>query len=309
MDRLVVIANPAASQFTGGSHRAVMSALSKEFEVDAVWPRSATETAEQATAAVENGVGIVAAMGGDGMVHHVAQGLVGTESSLAVIPVGTTNVLARILKIPSKPVKAAKLITSNSDPVVLGVAALTLNRGATSTSHSAMFSCGLGLDAAVVIAADKEPYRKYRFGSLHYARSAFGVGLKDFPKRAPHVVVKAGEEEANVTSALVQFREIYTYFGKRALRLTPEPPDPMTVLTLETMKRRRIPQITLDTLRGRDLANVEEIQTWSEVDELTFEADPAVELQADGEALGLAESGAVKWVPDALKVIAGQPSP
>lgn len=286
-----------------------MSALSQEFEVEAVWPRSATETTEQAVAAVEDGVGIVAAMGGDGMVHHVAQGLVGSESSLAVIPVGTTNVLARILKIPPKPVKAAKLIANRGDPVVLGVAGLTLNRDSTSTSHSAVFSCGLGLDAAVVNAADKEPYRKYRFGSLHYARSAFGVGLKEFPKRSPHVVVKSGDNEATVTSALVQFREIYTYFGKRALRLTPEPPEPMTVLTLETIKRRRIPQITFETLRGRDLANVEEIQTWSGVEQLTFEADPAVELQADGEALGVAESGAVEWFPNALRVIAGQPSP
>ncbi|HET7847411.1 MAG TPA: acylglycerol kinase family protein, partial [Acidimicrobiia bacterium] len=106
MHRIVVIANPAASQFTGGSHRDVMATLDRVADVDSIWPGSPAEASEKAKESAEGGADIVVAMGGDGMVHHVSQGVVGTTASLGVIPVGTTNVFARLMGIPSKPVKA-----------------------------------------------------------------------------------------------------------------------------------------------------------------------------------------------------------
>lgn len=309
MDRIVVIANPAASQFTGGAHREVMSVLSRSADVEAIWPGSAAETEDKAREAVANGVDGVVAMGGDGMVHHVSQGVVETESALGIIPVGTTNVFARLLGIPPKPVKAARLIAQQPEPRRLGVAEMQLRRGATETRHIAVFSCGFGLDAAVVREADKDPYRKYRFGSLHYASTAFGVGLKDFPKRKPHVVVSAEGKEALATTALIQLRSVYTYFGRMALRLAPGLPEPMTVLTVGHLKRRRIPRITLTVLRGGELKSVPELDTWPGVEEMFVEAEPPVEVQADGESLGMVDGGSVRWLADSLKVVAPQLSP
>ena len=167
MDQVVVIANPVASQFTGGSHRDVMAELAATREVDALWPGSAAEATAAAVQAVEDGASTVVAMGGDGMVHHVAQGLIGTDTALGIIPAGTTNVVARLLDIPSKHRKAARLIGGQPEPVSVGTARLTLDRGATETVHHAVFACGLGLDAEVVRVADEDPYRKYRFGSVH----------------------------------------------------------------------------------------------------------------------------------------------
>ncbi len=304
-----MIANPAASQFTGGSHRRVMSVLSRTADVEAVWPGSATEAADTARAAAANDVGTVVAMGGDGLVHHVAQGVVDSDTSLGIIPVGTTNVFARSLDIPAKPVRAAKLIAERPEPRRVGVADLRLRRGGTEARHIAIFSCGFGLDAAVVREADKDPYRKYRFGSLHYATSAFRVGLKDFPGRTPHVKVSATGHEALGTAALVQFRSVYTYFGKIGIRLAPGHPDPMTVLVLGRLRRSRIPHIALAAMSRRDLKSIGGIDTWSRIGELSIEADPPVEVQADGESLGLTEGGSVSWLPDSLSVLAAEVSP
>jgi len=305
MHRIAVIANPVASHFTGGSHRDVMAQLSATHEVEAMWPGSAAEATAAAIQAVEDGASTVVAMGGDGIVHHVAQGLVGTEVSLGIIPAGTTNVIARLFGIPSKPTKAARLIDEGGEPRLVGTARLTLVRGITETVHHAVFACGLGLDAEVVRVADDDPYRKYRFGSLHYARSALGVGIKTYPSVKPHVSFTSDDREMLATTALVQFREVYTYFGKVALRFHDAVPDPMTILVLERLKRRRIPKIFLGSLLHRDLGAIAGFEVWKDLETVSFDADPPVPAQADGEGLGSADAGRVDWVPDSLRLLAG----
>ncbi|MEA1903542.1 MAG: diacylglycerol kinase family protein [Actinomycetota bacterium] len=305
MDRIAVIANPVASQFTGGAHRDVMAVLSKTHSVEAIWPSSATEATEAARRAATEGAGIVIAMGGDGMVHHVAQGLIGAEGALGIIPAGTTNVVARILGLPSRPVRAARHIARASFVQPIGTARMTLTRGTAETTHHAMFGCGFGLDAEVVIRADADPYRKYRFGSIHYARTAIGVGLGTFPKRRPHATVTSGERTAEATSLLIQFRDIYTYFGKLPLRLSRESPDPMSALVLGRLRRHRIPQIAFDVLAGRDLDVVKGFEVWTGVDSVELGADPSIAAQADGESLGLVDAAVVTWAPNSLNVIAG----
>lgn len=305
MDRLVVIANPVASQFTGGSHRDVMSTLSKTHQVEAIWPGSATEATEAARVAVAEGVSIVVAMGGDGMVHHVAQAIVGSESKLGIIPVGTTNVVARLLRLPHRASKAARIVSTPSPPTTLGVATMTITRGATESVHHAIFACGFGLDAEVVIQADRDPYRKYRFGSIHYARSALGVGIKTFPSRRPHLDVSADGRSAKATATLLQFRDVYTYFGKIPITLASEPPSPMTALVLEQLRRRRIPQIAVNALSKRSLAAISEVEVWEGLQALHLSADPPVALQADGESLGMVDTANVEWNADALRVLGG----
>jgi diacylglycerol kinase family enzyme len=305
MQRVVVIANPAASQFTGGSHRDVMALLNSKYEVEALWPGSAPEATAAAEQAVTEGAEIVVAMGGDGMVHHVAQGLVGTDTALAIVPAGTTNVVARLFGIPSKHTKAVRLITDATPPTRVGTARLTLQRGHTETVHHSVFAAGLGLDAEVVRVADEDPYRKYRFGSMHYARSALGVGFKEYPSVKPHVTVDTGDRTATVNTALVQFREIYTFLGKIGLRFHDSVPDPMSILLIERLKRRRIPNIFFSAVTHRDLDGIKGFDVWDSVVTLTFEADPPVAVQADGEGLGQADGGSVDWAPDSLLLVAG----
>jgi diacylglycerol kinase family enzyme len=301
--RIAVIANPVASQFTGGSHRDVMSILSAHHEVEAVWPATATEAGQEAATAVADGVDVVVAMGGDGMVHHVSQGLVGTGTSLGIIPVGTTNVISRLIGVPARHTKAARLIARHPVANSLGVATMTMERGAVETVHHAIFACGVGFDAEVVGRADQDPYRKYRFGSIHYLRTAVGVALGRFSGRKPHIQASDGERTAMVSTALLQFRQVYTYFGRLPIRLAAEPPDPMTVLTLDRLRRSRVPQVAYDALTGRDLTRVKGAQVWEGVHHLTLEADPPMSIQADGESLGVVESASIRWAPGALSVI------
>ena len=305
MERIAVIANPVASQFTGGSHRSVMAELAKTREVEAIWPGSAVEATAAAERAISDGFDAVVAMGGDGMVHHVAQALVGTDVALGIIPAGTTNVVARLFDVPSRQVRAARLVARADTPEAVGTVKLTLDRGDVETTHHAIFACGFGLDAEVVRVADSDPYRKYRFGSIHYARSALGVGFRAFPSVKPHVRISSEGRSTIGTSALIQFREVYTYFGRIALRFGDAAPEPMSVLILERLKRRRIPKIFLGALTHRELDEIEGFEVWPDIKSLEIDADPPVPVQADGENLGLVDGGTAVWEPDSLRVISG----
>ena len=60
-------------------------------------PKEAIKLARQA---VERGAKVVIAAGGDGTINEVANGLLGSDAALGVLPVGTTNVWALQMGIP-----------------------------------------------------------------------------------------------------------------------------------------------------------------------------------------------------------------
>ena len=66
--------------------------------------------AKLAKEAVEEGIDIVAAVGGDGTVNEIARSLIDTNTALAIVPYGSGNGLARHLKIPINARKSIQLI-------------------------------------------------------------------------------------------------------------------------------------------------------------------------------------------------------
>ena len=78
---------------------------------------------EIARKAADQGYDIVAACGGDGSVNDVISGLKDSDTSLAIIPCGSGNGLARCLKIPLVPALAVRVINQQNydsiDTIVL----------------------------------------------------------------------------------------------------------------------------------------------------------------------------------------------
>ena len=62
-------------------------------------------------------------------------------------------------------------------------------------------------------------------------------------------------------------------------------------------------------LAGRDLGTSPEIDVWRKVEMLELEANPPVEAQADGEALGMVDGGTIEWSPASLTVVVPQARP
>lgn len=80
----------------------------KDAKVEVQYTKYAGHARELAQQAVRDKADIAVAVGGDGTMNEVAGGLVGTQTALGLIPMGSGNGFARSMGIPLKPVAAVK---------------------------------------------------------------------------------------------------------------------------------------------------------------------------------------------------------
>ncbi|WP_162924647.1 diacylglycerol/lipid kinase family protein [Rubrobacter indicoceani] len=162
----VVIGNPASGNSDMERLESFARILEGRFDSVEVWP---TEYPQHATElATKAGVKVIVAAGGDGTVNEVINGMVG-GATLAILPLGTANVLARELGIPLKPEKACKKLLSAQE-IVIDIGIVTNESG-----ESRRFACmaGVGFDAHVI---NSVPSRlKKLLGIAAFALTAFKV--------------------------------------------------------------------------------------------------------------------------------------
>jgi diacylglycerol kinase (ATP) len=88
--------------------------------VDLIVPDGPSATTRAAAAAAADGVDAVIAAGGDGTAAAVARGLAGTTTPLGLLPLGTANDLARVLRLRRAPADAAaRLAAATARPMDL----------------------------------------------------------------------------------------------------------------------------------------------------------------------------------------------
>lgn len=100
--------------------------------------------------AMERGARVVLAAGGDGTVRTVSEALAGTDRTLAVIPIGTANLFAKNLGIPTDLTEALKVAVSHgSRQVDMGWMDVT-HKDESVTRHGTLLMSGIGFDATIM---------------------------------------------------------------------------------------------------------------------------------------------------------------
>jgi YegS/Rv2252/BmrU family lipid kinase len=178
-----VIINPAA-----GQNDAILNKLNAVFHPAGVyWDVSITHASGDATRyarkAIEAGVDIVCAYGGDGTVMEVAHAVQGGEVPLAILPGGTANLMSVELGVPKDLTQAAQIVV-NEDSRIKRV-----DMGQVGERYF-MLRVGMGIAGEKVRLADRE--LKDRYGILAYTIA----GLKAIKnaKQADYQVTVDGEE-------------------------------------------------------------------------------------------------------------------
>ena len=142
---IFVIVNPASGGGRAGRAEARVAAVFAEQGRPAkfVRSRSAEDIRELGARAAAEGFRYVAALGGDGALHHLIEGVMGMDVVAGFFPSGNGNDIARALGIPNNPVKAAKAFLQGT-PRAVDVVRVRSSGGRVSHFIGAG---GLGMDA------------------------------------------------------------------------------------------------------------------------------------------------------------------
>jgi diacylglycerol kinase family enzyme len=303
--RILVVVNPRATATTARQRDVLAHSLGAIAELEVVETANRGHAAALACRAMRAEVDVVVALGGDGTVNEVVNGLLtdGVHAgvpTLGVVPAGSTNVFARALGLPNDPVESTgqlleALRTGSRRPVSLG----------RMDERWFVFSAGMGLDAAIVDGVEAHRRRGRKSTHLLYAR----VGVRAFfgsDRRHPHLRVQLadGETIPDVHFAVVTNTDPWTFAGRRALRPTPDA-DFDTGLALYARRRMGTAGMlfSLARLSARNpRVGSRGARVVYDLDSLTLLADTPLPVQVDGEFLGRRGQLRLEAVRKALQV-------
>lgn len=125
----------------------------RQFSYEIAFTKYAKHGIEITKNAVLNGISIIVAVGGDGSVNDIVNGIIGSETTLAIIPKGSGNGLSRSLNIPMNTKKAIQLINAGK---IVKIDAGKIN------GHLFVSNAGVGFDSLVIDKFTNSKQRGFR---------------------------------------------------------------------------------------------------------------------------------------------------
>jgi len=124
-----------------------------------------------AATAVRAGHELVLAAGGDGTIHEVANGLLGSQTVLVPLPAGTTNCLTRDLGLPTPDGGDPNWLLAASERLLAGTIQ-QMDVGECSNGRSFMLWAAVGIDSRIVESVEPRSRLLKRFGIAGYVAKA-----------------------------------------------------------------------------------------------------------------------------------------
>ena len=299
--RILLIANPASGQHRG--ERRLAQASERLASLGHAVTAALTESAGHATRLAKSNAPdfeIIAALGGDGTVNEVANGLMAVEPgerpALATLPVGTGNDVALTYGLAH--FESAIDALAKGSTRTLDVIRVQLMRDGKSVTRHALLFVAAGFAAEVI--RKTGPRVKRIFGR----RFSYSVGLfralASF--RAPEFSVKwdGGEQSGQMFQVCAGNTE---FAAGGVMRISPgaRPDDGLLNISLvDALGRLQIVRRFPSILSGRYVED--ERVDYFTGKRLEIDAVPPAELQADGDIIGTTPA-TIELLPGALQLV------
>lgn len=251
------------------------------------YTRSAGHAYDLARQAVEEGYERIVAVGGDGTVNEIARALIHSSVSLAIVPTGSGNGLARALGLPMNRAEASRIAAQGQEDVI----------DCCRANEKPFFcTCGMGFDAEVSAAFAEAPFR----GFLSYAKTSIEHYIKYKPALYRIDIEGVGmiESEAFVVAAANA-----SQYGNNA-HIAPRASmvDGMVdIVILRPFNVLNLPQITLQLFSKKLEENVHQ-QSYQTSRATLIRAERGV-VHLDGEPMEMPERIEIEVLPQAIRVI------
>ncbi len=236
--------------------------------------------------AASAGYDYVIAVGGDGTINEVAQGLVGTQTAMGILPKGSGNGLARHLGIPSQLPDAIDTLFTNT---VVRMDTLLIN------NRLSLNVSGIGFDGHIANLFANEKIR----GLLGYARLTLSEMLK-FPEFDADLTVDG--KTATARAFIIAFANSSQYGNN--VRVAPHASVCDGIFDLTIIKKFTLADISFihGFLKGK--LGESDLCDMMVAKKATIKTSHPVPYHIDGESCGLADSFTIVLQPASLSVLA-----
>ncbi|WP_399929399.1 diacylglycerol/lipid kinase family protein [Streptomyces kanamyceticus] len=320
--RALLVVNPAATTTSARTRDVLVHALASEMKLEAVTTEYRGHARDLGRQAVESkDIELVVALGGDGTVNEVVNGLLhhGPDPDrlprLAVVPGGSTNVFARALGLPNDAVEATgalldALREGSERTVGLGIA-----EGTPGTEDEAVpsrwftFCAGLGFDGGVVGRVEQQRELGRRSTHALYVRQVLRQFLDEPHRRHGMITVERPGEDpvTDLVMSIVCNTSPYSYLGNRPLYASPRASfdTGLDVLGLKKLSTAAVARYGTQLLMSTPERGPhgKHAVTLHDLTDFTLHSKVPLPLQMDGDHLGLRTSVTFTGVRRALRVI------
>ena len=252
---------------------------------------------------VARGADAVVVLGGDGTLNEAANGLVGTDTALGVLPGGSTNVFARTLGLPDEPTDAAEAVVAaledgGTERVGLGAV----------NNRYFLFHVGIGFDAAVVERVERRSDLKRTLNHALFVYATVVTWLRHIDRGKPYFALELpdGRRIDDGYFAVCLNTNPYTYLGTRPLNLAPRASlgEPLTLVSMRDFTARGLGRLALQALRtDSGVAANGDVDYAEGITELRVIGHRPVPVQVDGDFAGRLTNLRLSYRPEALRLV------
>ncbi|WP_424891101.1 diacylglycerol/lipid kinase family protein [Streptomyces sp. XH2] len=320
--RALLVVNPSATTTSARTRDVLVHALASDLKLEVATTEYRGHARDLARRAAESGTTeLVVALGGDGTVNEVVNGLLhdGPDPErlprLAVVPGGSTNVFARALGLPNDVVEATGALLDALRDGSERTVGLGLAGGTPGTEDEGVperwftFCAGFGFDAGVIGRVEQQRERGKRSTPALYVRQVMRQFLGETHRRNGTITLERPGEEPleNLVMSIICNTAPWTYLNNRPVYASPQASfdtalDVLGFTRLSTTAAGRyVTQLLTSTPergpRGKHTVSLHDQTSF------TLHSQVPLPFQMDGDHLGVRTSVTFTGVRRALRVI------